>query len=78
MQIIYKQHYVTEMDETMIQRCVFCGEIITDYRNASYPLEQGKPKGFSEGFVFISNTKNPQIFKTVTTLYTSDPTEKCK
>jgi hypothetical protein len=29
------EHFVTTMDDSMVQKCFFCGEIISDYRNAA-------------------------------------------
>jgi hypothetical protein len=58
------KHIVAEMDESMVQRCIIFGEVISDYRNCSYLLDQGPPKGYSAGAVYVSNTKNPQIFLT--------------
>ena len=49
------------MDETMVQNCIFCGEVISDYRNAMYPYGQEPPKGWATGNVFISGS-NPKWY----------------
>jgi len=46
------RHVVTEMDETMIQRCVICGKVISDYSNSAWPEGQQLPKGFEAGEIF--------------------------
>ncbi len=45
--------------ENMVQRCVICGYVISDYRNAMWPMEQGPPQGFNPGEVYISKNTNP-------------------
>lgn len=50
----YIKHTVGEMDEDMVQRCVICGEIISDYRNAMVPAGQKLPKGFEPGIIYVS------------------------
>lgn len=52
----YVKHHVGELNE-MVQRCVLCGEIINDYRNAMWPQGQPAPTGFASGSLFISNGK---------------------
>lgn len=51
---LYIQHYVTEMDESMMQRCLYCGEVVSDYRNAMWPADQGPPRGFPTGELYVS------------------------
>ena len=46
------------MDESLVQNCIFCGETISDYRNAMYPIGQAPPRGFSNGDVFVSKDKS--------------------
>jgi hypothetical protein len=58
------KHHVIDMDESMIQRCILCGEVICDYRDVTYRLEDGPPKGFGAGNVYISKSGNPTVFKT--------------
>lgn len=59
---IYVEHTVVDMDESMIQNCVICGEEIFNYQNAMYPSGSPPPKGFAAGQIYISSYKNPQIF----------------
>lgn len=67
----FLKHYVNDMDPTiMVQRCIFCGETISDYSNVMYPLADGPPKGFpagavyvSKGFPSITQTEAPEAFK---------------
>ena len=66
------KHIVAEMDGSMIQRCLICGEVISDYRNAMWPNGQSAPKGWESGPVYVSNTKNPQIFKTESAMSQED------
>ena len=49
----YTSHFVTEMDESMIQRCIYCGELISDYRGSMTPEGQGTIRGF-DGKIFVS------------------------
>ena len=58
----YIRHQVVEMDESMVQRCVLCGEVISDYTNCMYPIEQGPPVGWGAGSVYIL-PGNPTLFK---------------
>lgn len=60
---IYTKHYVIDMDESMVQNCIYCGEIISDYRNAMIPRGQLIPKGFPTGDVFVLKG-NPTIYAT--------------
>lgn len=65
------KHYVNEMNATiMVQRCIFCSEIISDYSNVMYPLAQGPPKGYDAGAIYVSKgfptiiqTAVPENFK---------------
>ncbi len=70
----YISHQVIDMDATMVQNCVICGENICDYRNAMWPNDQPAPKGFASGPVFVS-AGNPKIFKT--NLDPADPFLPC-
>lgn len=58
--VVFTVHTVTDMDESMIQHCVICGDVISDYSNAMWPIDTDRPKGFPAGFVYISNTQ-PKI-----------------
>lgn len=66
----YIKHEVVEMDENMIQRCVVCGCIISDYRNCAWPSDQSPPSGFVAGSVYVSGG--------ITTLSEPDDFESCK
>jgi hypothetical protein len=48
----FTKHVVGKMDG-MIQRCIICGEIISDYTNAMWPDDQSPPKGFAAGEIYI-------------------------
>jgi hypothetical protein len=50
---VYKKHIVSEMDETMIQRCIMCGEVISDYSHTAWPAGQSPPKGWAAGVVYV-------------------------
>lgn len=56
----YIRHIVSELDETGVQRCIICGEIINDYRNLMWIKEDGPPKGFAPGVVIASSARNPK------------------
>lgn len=59
----YIKHIVAEMDESLIQRCLICGEVISDYRNTMAPAGT-VISGFTQGPVYVSDSKNPQIYCT--------------
>ncbi len=61
----YIKHVVVDMDESMVQNCVLCGETICDYRGAVWPIEQSSPKGWGSGDVFLSVKKNPTMMTSV-------------
>lgn len=65
------KHVVIDMDDSRVQRCVICGEVICDYRN-SMSCDGSISKGFGSGSVYISKSKNPTVFKTD---HWSPPTE---
>lgn len=70
----YKKHIVADMDNSMIQRCIICGEIISDYTNAMWPSGQSPPKGFGAGEVYISKG-----FPTISTIQEPEEGfENCK
>lgn len=71
---VFIEHYVSDMDESMVQCCVFCGEIITDYSNAMWPNGQMVPKGFPAGLVYVY-PGNP---RTTATIIEDDEFIKCK
>lgn len=58
----YTKHVVGEMVE-LVQRCLICGEVISDYRNAWYPAGQDAPTGWAPGELFVSSG-NPIMFAT--------------
>ena len=68
------RHFVNEMDESMVQRCIFCGEVISDYQNVMW-LGDLPPKGFAAGEVF-EFPGNPTI--TSTTIGDDENFIKCK
>ena len=70
------KHQVVDMDESMIQNCVLCGEEICDYSNASWPSGQGAPKGYPAGSVFVSIQTSPQQF--TREISDRDTYENCK
>jgi hypothetical protein len=55
----YIEHQVLEMDESMIQRCLFCGEVIANYNNVMFL--GSPPKGWPAGSVFVT-AGNPRHF----------------
>lgn len=61
---MYIKHIVADMDESIIQGCLICGEIINDYSNVMWPQGQEPPKGYPAGNVYISKNTNPTIFLT--------------
>ena len=69
---MYIKHTVIEMDESMVQYFVICGEIISDYRNAMWPSGQPAPKGYSSGEIFVQKG-NP----TITTTFTPSEFANC-
>lgn len=60
----YIKHFVNDMDESMVQHCILCGVIISDYRDAMYPSWQEPPKGFATGNVFVFKG-NPTTITTI-------------
>jgi hypothetical protein len=56
----FTRHIVAEMDESMVQRCLICGIIISDYRNTMSPAGTPPPVGYAAGEVFVSEG-NPRI-----------------
>lgn len=56
----YTRHIVADMDETMVQRCLICGEVISDYRTCMYEINAGVPKGWAAGELFVRGG-NPRI-----------------
>ena len=62
----YTKHILGEFDQVeQVQRCIICGEIIHDYRNAMFaPDENGNVpvnKGWASGQHYVSDG-NPQYF----------------
>lgn len=61
----WTQHYVNAMDDSKVQKCIYCWKTITDVTNVLYSdAEQGPPNGFPAGEIFVSDG-NPS---TTTTL----------
>lgn len=56
------RHVVNDMDSSMVQKCIACGKVISDYRNAMWPSGQQAPKGFPAGEVYVSSGGNPTIY----------------
>lgn len=59
----FTQHQVAEINESKIQHCIICGEIISDYSGVMFPEGETIPKGFQPGNVFVSEG-NPIEMKT--------------
>lgn len=58
----YTSHYVTDMDESMYQRCIYCGKIISDYRKTMSPPGTPVPTGYPAGEVFVQDGNvNPRL-----------------
>jgi hypothetical protein len=61
---LYTEHIVIDMDDSMVQRCILCGETIADYREVSWHKGMGQPKGWAAGSVFVSpRYQQPIIYK---------------
>lgn len=58
------EHYVLDMDDSMVQRCVICGEVISDYSNSIWPTDSEPPRGFYEGHVYVSAHGNATVYVT--------------
>lgn len=54
------RHYVSALDESGVQRCVFCGATILDNRGLIGPAGSPPSKGYEEGYVYLSKG-NPTI-----------------
>lgn len=59
----YLEHTVTELDDSGIQYCVKCSEIISDYRG-TVSFDGSIPKGFAAGTVYVTVKGNPRITTT--------------
>lgn len=46
------EHVIGPLEDGL-QECSRCGEVLTDYRNVSYPVEQGPPGGLTPGERFV-------------------------
>ena len=46
-----------------VQVCTRCGEVLTDYRNAAWPVDQEPPRGFEEGIELVVTNSNPSYFE---------------
>lgn len=58
--IKFTHHVVADMDESMVQRCVICGFVVSDYRNVMCPAGSPPSRGFDAGSIFVSGG-NPRI-----------------
>lgn len=72
---LYTEHIVNEMDESMVQRCVLCGEVIEDYNGCSWPANQDPPTGWPAGSVFVM--KNGGVTHLKRELDADDRSVKC-
>lgn len=59
------KHIVIDMDESMVQRCIICGEVISDYTNTMKPKGDPMPKGFPSGDVYVIKGKGFTTSSTV-------------
>jgi len=57
----FMKHIVADMDESLVQRCLICGETICDYTNTMYPKGTPSPQGYAAGNVYVSQNRNPTI-----------------
>lgn len=57
----YTKHLIAEMGVSLVQRCLLCGEIITDERNAMRPAGSPEARGFQAGEIWVSEGRNPRI-----------------
>ncbi len=53
----FVRHYVRDMESDLMQVCIYCGELISDYRN-SMVYGGGKISGFKEGYIYVSKNGN--------------------
>lgn len=58
----YTKHIVGELVGG-IQRCVICGLVITDYRNAMVPDDTPPLRGFPEGPVYVRANETTTILE---------------
>lgn len=56
---VFYRHTVLSM-EGLVQKCIICGETISDYRNTMAPEGTPPPQGFAAGIVYVSDG-NPVI-----------------
>lgn len=56
----YIRHVVSEMQD-LVQRCVICGKVLSDYRGAMTDTP-GPIKGFPAGTLFVYESTNPTVF----------------
>ncbi len=57
---VFIRHYVTPLDESGLQQCLFCGATVLDNRGLMSPAGSPPSKGYEEGYVYISKG-NPTI-----------------
>ncbi len=60
----YIKHEVTDMDKSMVQCCVLCGKLISDYNSTARPKGDPIPKGFAAGSVYVSSIISTIAVKT--------------
>lgn len=61
---MYVEHYVMKMDGSLVQRCVVCGSVISNYTRTMQPVDTPPPRGFDEGSVYVRKGK-PTISTTL-------------
>lgn len=56
----YIKHHVADMNSSMVQKCIVCGAIISDYRNVMCIEGNQIVVGFPAGDIYVSSG-NPII-----------------
>ncbi len=72
---LYTRHVITNMDESRVQQCVICGDVICDYSNASWPSGQKAPSGWVAGDIYVSSGQPIIITKVILDF---EETEDCE
>lgn len=70
----YTKHLVEEMDNSRVQKCILCGAVINDYRNAMIPEGQSPSKGYSAGYIYVGEPQQAGGGWTVTNSMSTEPT----
>lgn len=74
---VYVQHIVSAMED-WVQRCLICGEIISDYRNSAWPVGDPPPRGWQPGPICVSKGTNPTIYMPPDGVNKEDEIIECK